>query len=473
MRLTTKGRFAVTAMIDVAMHGGKAPVTLAAVSARQRISLSYLEQLFGKLRRSGLVDSVRGPGGGYNLAKAHDDGLRRRHHPGRRRADRRDAMRRAGELPRRSPLHDARIVVGPQRAHFLVPVRRVARATRGPAAAEGRGRGAAGSPPRAGRCAVHARTGSGLTRNPPCTFTECHEAPDLSRLFGDDAGGSARRRRRWSRTSPRNSATRRRARTRTGGPPRPRSRKRAAQVAALVELRPEGNRVDVGRDRVDQPRGEGRRALLQGQGQASRHGPDRAQGHARHDARTRARGLRGDVPRRGAGRPRRPREVQGGAAPGHDRRVGDVRQQRDRRDPGHRRDGRDLPRARHHLPRRRGAGHGQGAGRPREAEGRPDVVLGAQDVRAEGHRRAVRPPQAARAHRGADARRRPRARHALRHAADAPDRRHGRGVPHREGRDGDRERAHPDAARPAVEGPVGRSRRSTSTATWSIACRTT
>ena len=69
MRLTTKGRFAVTAMIDVGMHGGKGPVTLAAVSERQRISLSYLEQLFGKLRRAGLVESVRGPGGGYNLAK--------------------------------------------------------------------------------------------------------------------------------------------------------------------------------------------------------------------------------------------------------------------------------------------------------------------------------------------------------------------------------------------------------------------
>ena len=69
MRLTTKGRFAVTAMMDVAMHGGSGPVTLAAVSGRQRISLSYLEQLFGKLRRHGLVDSVRGPGGGYNLAK--------------------------------------------------------------------------------------------------------------------------------------------------------------------------------------------------------------------------------------------------------------------------------------------------------------------------------------------------------------------------------------------------------------------
>jgi Rrf2 family transcriptional regulator, iron-sulfur cluster assembly transcription factor len=72
MRLTTKGRFAVTAMIDVAMHGGKGPVTLAAVSERQRISLSYLEQLFGKLRRNGLVDSVRGPGGGYSLARGSD-----------------------------------------------------------------------------------------------------------------------------------------------------------------------------------------------------------------------------------------------------------------------------------------------------------------------------------------------------------------------------------------------------------------
>jgi Rrf2 family iron-sulfur cluster assembly transcriptional regulator len=72
MRLTTKGRFAVTAMIDVAMHGAEGPVTLAAVSARQKISLSYLEQLFGKLRRSGLVESVRGPGGGYNLAKPSD-----------------------------------------------------------------------------------------------------------------------------------------------------------------------------------------------------------------------------------------------------------------------------------------------------------------------------------------------------------------------------------------------------------------
>ena len=59
-------------MIDVAMHGTQAPVTLAAVSERQKISLSYLEQLFGKLRRHGLVESVRGPGGGYNLAHPAD-----------------------------------------------------------------------------------------------------------------------------------------------------------------------------------------------------------------------------------------------------------------------------------------------------------------------------------------------------------------------------------------------------------------
>lgn len=69
MRLTTKGRFAVTAMIDLAMRNGSGPVTLADISERQKISLSYLEQLFGKLRRRGLVSSVRGPGGGYNLAQ--------------------------------------------------------------------------------------------------------------------------------------------------------------------------------------------------------------------------------------------------------------------------------------------------------------------------------------------------------------------------------------------------------------------
>jgi Rrf2 family transcriptional regulator, iron-sulfur cluster assembly transcription factor len=70
MRLTTKGRFAVTAMVDLSMRQTRGPVTLAAISERQHISLSYLEQLFGKLRRAKIVNSVRGPGGGYNLARA-------------------------------------------------------------------------------------------------------------------------------------------------------------------------------------------------------------------------------------------------------------------------------------------------------------------------------------------------------------------------------------------------------------------
>ncbi len=72
MRLTTKGRFAVTAMLDIALHRGGRPVTLAGISQRQNISLSYLEQLFGRLRRHNLVDSVRGPGGGYTLARPLD-----------------------------------------------------------------------------------------------------------------------------------------------------------------------------------------------------------------------------------------------------------------------------------------------------------------------------------------------------------------------------------------------------------------
>ncbi|MCL1059080.1 Fe-S cluster assembly transcriptional regulator IscR [Shewanella gelidimarina] len=67
MKLTSKGRYAVTAMLDVAMHSTDGPVPLADISERQGISLSYLEQLFAKLRKNGLVSSVRGPGGGYRL----------------------------------------------------------------------------------------------------------------------------------------------------------------------------------------------------------------------------------------------------------------------------------------------------------------------------------------------------------------------------------------------------------------------
>ena len=69
MKLTTKGRYAVTAMLDLAINFDKGSITLSDISKRQEISLSYLEQLFSKLRRNGLVDSARGPGGGYRLSR--------------------------------------------------------------------------------------------------------------------------------------------------------------------------------------------------------------------------------------------------------------------------------------------------------------------------------------------------------------------------------------------------------------------
>ncbi|MBU3069800.1 Fe-S cluster assembly transcriptional regulator IscR [Aestuariicella sp. G3-2] len=73
MRLTTKGRYAVTAMLDLALNAEKGPISLADISKRQEISLSYLEQLFSKLRQQALVGSVRGPGGGYKLSRQADD----------------------------------------------------------------------------------------------------------------------------------------------------------------------------------------------------------------------------------------------------------------------------------------------------------------------------------------------------------------------------------------------------------------
>ncbi|MFA5985221.1 MAG: Fe-S cluster assembly transcriptional regulator IscR [Methylococcaceae bacterium] len=73
MRLTTKGRYAVTAMLDLAFHSQKNPVTLTDIATRQTISLSYLEQLFSRLRRAGMVKGVRGPGGGYALSRKADE----------------------------------------------------------------------------------------------------------------------------------------------------------------------------------------------------------------------------------------------------------------------------------------------------------------------------------------------------------------------------------------------------------------
>lgn len=73
MRLTTKGRYAVTAALDLALHGEAGPVNLADISRRQGISQAYLEQLFGKLKRAGVVGSARGPGGGYRLASIPEE----------------------------------------------------------------------------------------------------------------------------------------------------------------------------------------------------------------------------------------------------------------------------------------------------------------------------------------------------------------------------------------------------------------
>ena len=73
MKLTTKGRYAVTAMLDLSLHFGEGPITLADIAQRQGISLSYLEQLFSRLRKKSLVSSVRGPGGGYSLGRSADE----------------------------------------------------------------------------------------------------------------------------------------------------------------------------------------------------------------------------------------------------------------------------------------------------------------------------------------------------------------------------------------------------------------
>lgn len=73
MKLSTKGRYAVMALVDLAGHGDGRPISLADIAERQEISLSYLEQLFAKLRRGGLVTSVRGPGGGYLLARKAEE----------------------------------------------------------------------------------------------------------------------------------------------------------------------------------------------------------------------------------------------------------------------------------------------------------------------------------------------------------------------------------------------------------------
>src|SRR6266705_4805264 len=408
MRLTTKGRFAVTAMLDLAMHGGKGPVTLAGISRRQSISLSYLEQLFGKLRRHTLVDSVRGPGGGYTLARdlqkvsiadiitAVDEPL--------------DATQCGGKEnchdEQRCMTHDLWAKLNDKMYEYLDSVKLsdlvAQQATRKNAVnvlQDKRGKEAA----------VSARTGR--ARN---------EISDLPRLFRDHAGGPARG---AENDSLPHRAVRQRgeplARVRVGGGEG--GGRGARGRGGAAERRPQGDHLDLGRHRRQQPRHQGRGEFLQGQGQAHRHDEDRAQGGARHGARARAPGLRGDLPRSAAERPARPGQIQGGAAPRYGPRVGDDGEQRDRRDPADRRDRRDLPVQGHYLSLRRGAGRRQDPDRPAEAEGGSADRDGAQGVRSEGHRRAVRAQETARSHRAADPRRRPRARLALGNAPDAPD----------------------------------------------------
>ena len=239
------------------------------------------------------------------------------------------------------------------------------------------------------------------------------------------------------------------------------------------ELRRQGHHLDFGRHRIDQPGAERCGRVLQDQGQAPDHRQDRAQGDARHVPRARAARVRGDLPRGGAGRAARPGQARSRVPARHDPGFGDVREQRDRRDPGHRRDRRDVPQARRAVSCRRRAGHRQVPDRPAGTEGRPDVVLGAQDLRAERRRRAVRAPEAACSSRSADPRRRPRARFPLGHARHPPDRRHGRSVPARQGGDGGR------ATSASARCATGCSReskawkKSSSTAAWSAASRTT
>ena len=191
------------------------------------------------------------------------------------------------------------------------------RGAAGPAAA---GRAARARPPRPTWLKMNSPHGTDDRAPTASGWNRCDEDPDLSRLLRDDAGRPARR----AEDDPvphREFRQSRLALALVGLDRRKGGRRGARARRGARQLRSAGARLDVGRDGVDQPRAEGRRALLQGQGQAPRHGADRAQGHARHGARARARRLRGHVSRRAARRPPRSRSVREGAAAGHDHRV--------------------------------------------------------------------------------------------------------------------------------------------------------
>ena len=247
------------------------------------------------------------------------------------------------------------------------------------------------------------------------------------------------------------------------------------QVADADRRDGQGDRLHERRHRVGQPRDQGRGPDVPREGQPPHHGGHRAQGGARHLQAPREGRLRGHLPAGEAGRPGRP----GSAARGDhrpddpDQRHGG--QQRDRRAAADRRDRPHRARARRAVPHRRGAGGRQGAVRRQRDERRHGVALGAQDVRPEGRRRALRAaPEPARAADADHRRRRPRARHALGHAerarASSASARRPRSAARscRRSRRGSRRCA---TAWPTACGAAWT--RSSSTARWSTACRAT
>ena len=378
MRLTTKGRFAVTAMIDLALRSNAGPVALAAISQRQQISLSYLEQLFGKLRRHELVESTRGPGGGYSLGRAAaeitvadiivavDEPIDATGCAGKENC--------MGEDSR--PVHDARPVGQPECQDDRVPRFHLAaeawstsnwpRACRStwrpssarsppcPSSSRSRSRppircSPSATPSRSERRAgLPARSSQHEQENPQMTphfpiymdygaTTPCDPRvvdamiPWLREHFGNPASRSHA----W------------------GWEAEAAVEKSRAQVAAPDQRRPARDRLDQRCHRVDQPGLKGAAHFYSSRGKhlitlKTEHKAtlDTMRELERQGFEVTYLDVQGK-------RPGRPGPLQGRAAQGHHPGVGAVRQQRDRRHPGRRRHRRDVPRARHHLPRRR------------------------------------------------------------------------------------------------------------------------
>ena len=367
MRLTTKGRFAVTAMIDVAMHGTGGPVTLAAVSRSPEdfafVPGAAVREAAPRMRwsracaaRAAATASraVRESMSVADIIVAVDEPI--------------DATQCGGnencaEDGGRCMTHE---LWSGLNAHIFAYLRSVSLADLVAQQKNGdvtvmhdhRGR-------RRARASRFRRPDVGEGDSPGNAMDSSMKTPiylDYSARRRRSIRASSQKMIPWLTEHFGNPASRIaavRLGSRGGGREGARARSRRWSGATR------GDRLDLRRDRVDQPRDQGRGALLQDKGKHL------VTVKTEHKA---VLDTMRELEREGfevtyldveAGRPARPRRVQGGAAPRHDPGVGHVGEQRDRRDPGHRRDRRDLPRARHHLPRRRGAGHRQGADRPR------------------------------------------------------------------------------------------------------------